>query len=109
MNIMKQVPSRERCAEAGWFAYDLLLDRPMTREDIQQFKSLGGFSYLGMLKKPFFKVESDHFMIKGLQGDAFFRLAIHKDYPELIGQVESWISGQSNQPFSHSHRNSTDI
>lgn len=97
MNIIKRVPSRERCAEAGWFAYDLLLDSPLNHNDIQIFKPLGSFVYLGMLKKPFFKVESDHFMIKGMQGDPFFRLAIHKDYPELIEKMETFI----HNPESH--------
>lgn len=78
MKVIRKEESRERCAESGWFAWDLILDGPMDQEFILSLKPLGAFSYLPMLKKPFFKVESDYFFLKGVQGDDFLRAAIHR-------------------------------
>ena len=68
MKILGKQPSREKCAESGWFATDYLLDQPIDREFILSLKPLGSFVYLDMLKEPFFKIESDYYMIKGVQG-----------------------------------------
>ena len=59
MKITGKRPSREKCAESGWFATDYLMDAPIDREFILKLKSLGGFVYLDMLKQPFFKIEND--------------------------------------------------
>ena len=55
MKIIGKQPSREKCAESGWFAWDYLLDEPVEREFILKLRPLGGFTYLDMLKQPFFK------------------------------------------------------
>lgn len=68
MKILERVPSRERCAEAGWYAYDLILDAPMDDAFIRSLRPLGSFVYMQMLKKPFFKIESDHYLLKGIRG-----------------------------------------
>lgn len=88
MKIIGYEESRERCAESGWFAFDILLGEPLTKEDIALFRPLGGFLFLSMLKQPFFKVEQDYFMIKGVQGNEHFRLAMHQDECE---KIEEWI------------------
>lgn len=83
MKIREITESRERCVEAGWFAYDFLLDEPMEREFIIGLRGLGGsLVFLEMLKKPFFKLEADHYILKGVSGDDFFRMAVHADYAE---------------------------
>ena len=56
MKIIGKQPSREKCAESGWFAWDYLLDEPVEREFILKLRPLGGFTYLDMLKQPFFKI-----------------------------------------------------
>ena len=56
MKITGKRPSREKCAESGWFATDYLMDAPIDREFILKLKSLGGFVYLDMLNQPFFKI-----------------------------------------------------
>lgn len=93
MKVIRKEESRERCAESGWFAWDLILDGPMDQEFILSLKPLGAFSYLPMLKKPFFKVESDYFFLKGVQGNDFLRAAIHNDHPEKLEQIEKLIEG----------------
>lgn len=72
MKITGKRPSREKCAESGWFATDYLMDAPIDREFILKLKSLGGFVYLDMLKQPFFKIENNYYMIKGIEGNDYF-------------------------------------
>lgn len=88
MKIIEKTASRERCAEAGWFAYDFVLDEKIDREFIYSLRPLGSFLFLPALKKPFFKIESDHFMIKGIEGEQYFRVAVHMDYPEELKRIE---------------------
>ncbi len=92
MVILDRIESRERCAEAGWFAYDYRLDKPMEKQFIVLLRPLGSFVYLQMLKKPFFKIETDHFLIKGIENDNFFRMAVHGDYLGELDQVEKFIT-----------------
>lgn len=86
MKIIDKRKSLETCTESGWDAFDLMLDEPLTDAFIKKMSAIGGsFIYLSMLKKPFFKVESDYYVVKGIRGDMHFRVAVHKDYP---GEVE---------------------
>ena len=55
MKILGKQPSREKCAESGWFATDYLLDAPIDRAFILSLRPLGSFVYLDMLKEPFLK------------------------------------------------------
>lgn len=91
MKVLDKVESRERCAEAGWFAYDFLLDQEIDPEFIRGLKPLGSWVFLSMLSKPFFKVESEHFMIKGLLGEKHFRVAVHHEYEEELSRIERLI------------------
>ena len=60
MRIIDKIPSRERCADAGWYTWDFLLEQPMDDAFIRALRPLGGFVYLTMLARPFFKVESTY-------------------------------------------------
>ena len=80
MKILGKQPSREKCAESGWFATDYLLDAPIDRAFILSLRPLGSFVYLDMLKEPFFKIENDYYMIKGVQGKDYFRIAVHGNF-----------------------------
>lgn len=92
MRITGYEESRERCAESGWFAYDYLLDAPLEKTDILKLRPLGGFVFLSMLSQPFFKVESDYYMIKGIQGADHFRIAVHKDYVGKVEEIMNFLS-----------------
>lgn len=92
MRIVDKVPSRERCAEAGWYAWDFVLDQPMDDDFIRSLRPLGSFLYLQSLSKPFFKIESQYLFIKGLRGDTFFRVAVHGAYPEKAAEVEALVA-----------------
>lgn len=89
MKYKEKRRSLEPCTESGWDAVDMLLEEGLTDEDIRKIGTAGGsFLYLARLKKPFFKVESHEYVIKGVLGDPFFRIAAHRDQ---ISQVEQHI------------------
>ncbi len=85
MKILEKRRSVEPCEEAGWVAFDWLLDAPMERQWIQGLRGLGALTHLVSLRRPFFKVEAAHFMLKGLEGDACLRVAAHHQH---LGELE---------------------
>lgn len=84
--------SRERCSESGWFAYDYLLEEPMSKEDVVKLRPLGSFLFMPMLKQPFFKIENNYYIIKGIQGEDHFRIAVHKDYLEKVEEIKGILN-----------------
>ncbi len=92
MRIIEKIESRERCAEAGWFAYDYLLDEALNAKTIGALRPMGNFVYLRMLARPFFKIESDYFMIKGVEGDHFFRVAVHDAHRGELKKIEEFVA-----------------
>ena len=49
-------------------------------------------SYLDMLKQPFFKIDSDYYMIKGIQGNDYFRIAVHGKHEDQLEELERTIT-----------------
>ncbi|MDD7642772.1 MAG: hypothetical protein PUK75_09925 [bacterium] len=93
MKIIDRRKSLETCTESGWDAFDLLVDEPLTDDMIRRLSAIGGsFIYMSMLKKPFFKVESHYYVVKGLKGDEHFRVAVHKDYLSEIDRIVDLIN-----------------
>lgn len=93
MEIRKREESREQCTEAGWYAYDYLLAQPMQREQIEALAAFGGsLLYLSSLAQPFYKLESRHYMIKGLQDSHTLRLAVYKEEEqEVLSRFEAFL------------------
>ncbi len=87
MRVTEVRPSEEVCHEAGWFAWDFYLEKPLTEEDIGRFRPLGSFLYLSSLKKPFFKSEGEYFHIKGIRGEDHFRAAVHAQHTDLLNML----------------------
>ena len=50
------------------------------------------FTYLDMLKQPFFKIDSDYYMIKGIQGNDYFRIAVHGKHEDQLEELERTIT-----------------
>ncbi len=75
MRIVERTESREPCVEAGWKAYDYHLDGQIDREFVLSLRPLGSLVFMENLKKPFFKIEAEHYIIKGVVGSEFFRVA----------------------------------
>ena len=88
MKIVDRRKSLEACTESGWDAFDLLTEEPLADEDIESLRGIGGsFLYMKQLKKPFFKIESHNYVIKGVRGDAFFRFAVHRDHTDEMERI----------------------
>ena len=95
IRFTERVESRERCAESGWYAFDYMFEAPLDREFIKGLRGFGGsFVFLEMLRKPFFKLESDHYIIKGVLGDDFFRMAVHGEYKEELTRLEEYLKDE---------------
>ena len=102
MRIVAKRRSLETCTESGWDAYDLLTNEPLSDEDIESLRKLtGSFMYLKNLKKPFFKLESHKYVIKGVKGDSFFRFAAHKDDMPELDHVIRVLDPESEEGFAH--------
>ncbi len=93
MRVVERAESREACMEAGWMAFDYLLSEPIDREFVLSLSPLGSLLLMDGLKKPFFKIESDYRVIKGVLGNKVFRVGIHHEHLEGLGEVEGLIEG----------------
>ncbi len=50
-----------------------------------------------MLKEPFFKIESDYYMIKGVQGKDYFRIAVHGKHEDELEKLEEFLVVKKNK------------
>lgn len=92
MNIIRMEESIEPCTESGWYAYDLLLERPMEEAQICALAQLGSLTYLRQLHQPFYKLNQNYFYIQGMQGEAQLRLAVYKEEEEqVLRQFQKWL------------------
>ncbi len=95
MRITGRRRSLSVCTEAGWDAFDLLTEAPLTDEDIEELRQVeGSFLYLKQLKKPFFKIENHNYVLRGVRGESFFRFAVHRDSTGEVDRVTELINGR---------------
>ena len=92
MRIISITPSPEPCAEAGWHASQYQLDGVVTRELIMSLRPLGSLLLMDSLRQPFFKIESHHYMLKGLIGDNSIRVAIHREHEDETKLIKKLIN-----------------
>lgn len=92
MKITAIVPSPEPCTEAGWHASQYQLDAEVTREFVMALRPLGSLLLLEFLQQPFFKIESHHYILKGLLGDRSIRVAVHRDHDEETQAIRQMIN-----------------
>lgn len=91
MTITAITPSPEPCTEAGWHAAQWHLDRKLSRELVTALRPLGSLLLLDALAQPFFKIESHHYMLKGLLGDTSIRVACHRDHQDELAHVRQLV------------------
>lgn len=92
MKVLEQRESLELCTESGWYAYDLQTEYPVTKEVIEALGTLGVLTYLGMLSKPFYRIEERFFMIKGLEKESTLRVAMLEGKEEILDRVTDILS-----------------
>lgn len=93
MKVVEQRESIELCTESGWYAYDLMTDEAVGRTHIEKLGTLGTMTYLGMLSKPFYRIEEQYFMIKGLEGECTLRVAMLSGQEEILDRVRKILEG----------------
>ena len=91
MRIISITPSPEPCAEAGWHASQYLLDGTLTRELVMALRPMGSLLLMDNLRQPFFKIESHHYMLKGLLGDHSIRVAVHQEHEEETNLIKQLL------------------
>lgn len=91
MKIIQVTPSPEPCQEAGWYASQYQLDSEVNREFVLKLKPLGSLLLLDNLRQPFFKIESHHYMLKGLLGEKSIRVACHREHEDEIDKIRIMI------------------
>ena len=91
MKIISITPSPEPCAEAGWHASQYQLDGMVTRELVMSLRPLGSLLLMDSLRQPFFKIESHHYMLKGLLGSDSIRVAVHRDHEDETHLIKQQI------------------
>ncbi len=87
MRITAITPSPEPCVEAGWHASQYYLECPVDIGLVTALRSLGTLLLLDKVRQPFFKVESHHYIIKGLLGDDSIRVAVHRDHTDETQRI----------------------
>ncbi len=94
MKVTDKRESIELCTESGWQAYDLVLDGEMDRDTILRLGHLGDLTYLEMLRQPFYRIEQNYYMIKGLQGADRLRVAMLGGHEAILERVQEVIEGK---------------
>ena len=92
MSIIRITPSPQPCVEAGWQASQYYLDHPVDRDLVNALRPLGTLLVLDKVRQPFFKVESHHYIIKGLLGDDSIRVAVHRDHTDETQHIIQTIN-----------------
>lgn len=87
MTITHITPSPEPCVEAGWQASQYYLDHRVDRPLVKALSPLGSLLLLDKVRQPFFKIESHHYIIKGLLGDDSIRVAVHRDHTDETQRI----------------------
>lgn len=92
MKRVKVEKSFELCAEAGWYGYDIYFDVPISKEFIMSLEAMGNLLYMEQLKTPFFRLQGEGFLIKGVEGRTNLRIGLSKNDPGFLEH----ILGQAN-------------
>lgn len=91
MKVTDRKESIELCTESGWSAYDLFVDGEITEEEIRRLGVLGDLTYLGMLSQPFYRIEQQYYMIKGLEHEKKLRVAMLGGQEAILEQVQELL------------------
>lgn len=89
--ITHRTRSTEPCAEAGWTAFHYHVDGEIDEPFIESLRPFGSLLFMKNLAKPFFKVEADNYLIKGLLHDDRFLMAAHHDHIDELDRIEALL------------------
>ncbi len=63
--------------------------RPIARSDILALAPLGRLIYLPQLRRPFFRLDTDGWHMKGIEGDLTLRIAVDGAREPLLAELEA--------------------
>ena len=84
------------CAESGWYGYDIRLSEPIDDALIETLGTLGQMQCIRTLKRPFFIVRGDGFLLRGITGDCFLRAGFAEKSAPQMDLILSVISSQES-------------
>jgi hypothetical protein len=98
MKVLAIKKSFEKCAEAGWFGYDFILDTVIEPDFVHYLSKLGSMIFLRSLKEPFFKIENDGLIVKGICNQKNISVAVRGTEEEsVLAETEKVINTYGNQ------------
>jgi hypothetical protein len=98
MKVLEIEKSFEKCAEAGWFGYDFILDTAVEPDFVHYLSQLGNMIFLSSLKEPFFKIENDRLIVKGICNQKNIRVAVRSTEEEsVLAETEKVINNYGNR------------
>lgn len=80
--------SLTECTQYDWYGVDIEFDTELTDRTVEMWRTLGDMSYLKELKKPFFKICTDNFVIRGFVGDRIIRIGCRRSFLDLKNRKE---------------------
>jgi len=92
MQALSAERSFEPCAENGWYGYDIRLSDPIDARLIKALGTLGRMTCILTLKRPFFIVRGDGFLLRGITGDCFLRAGFAEKTAPQMDLIFSAIS-----------------
>lgn len=103
---IKEIQPLEDCFD-GSFSRNLLLNRPLSREEIEKLCASLPSLYLKDIPRPFFRLNiEDQFIVKGIQGENSMEInAKNLDDQQKIKAVFEKLKRFINRPFSDPKKN----
>lgn len=106
MKITGRTRSTEPCQEAGWVPFTYCTDNPIDetfvmslRHRLDLLRPGCSFLFMRRLARPFFKIQSDDCLVRGIIGDRQFVVAVDGDDADkadmLVGVSEEGRSRQN--------------
>lgn len=92
MKILRVERAMEPCTEGGYFGYYFYLARPVNAAFVECLKPLGALTFMQNLKKPFYVLRGQKFVVRGQVGDDFCRVGVEGNSPLLLEEVQGIIN-----------------
>lgn len=96
MKITAVERSFEQCTESGWTGWHLRLDGKCDDDLVQALAPLGALTYMKHMARPFFLVQNEHFLVRGLVGDTFIKAGLKNNDQSWIEHIRAAVEGRSS-------------
>ncbi len=87
MTVVDTQRAMEPCAEAGYFGHYIHFDRDVDEAYVTALRPLGDLTFLRELKKPFFLLRGDGYILRGQVGDRFCKAGVAGNDPDTLARL----------------------